>query len=66
MATVMDSASSNTATENGSINIELYIPIVQQMSWETFIDFLEAICTLKGWAVEYEDYSDRSVAIFAE
>jgi hypothetical protein len=66
MVTVIDSALSSAAIENGSINLELYIHVVEQMSWETFVDLLEAICKLKGWDVEYDDYSDMSIAIFAE
>ncbi len=58
MFTVVDDSASFAVTmKNNSNNIELSTH---------FVDLLEIICRVKGWDVEYEEYSDRSVAIFAE
>lgn len=63
---VDDSASFAVTLKNNSDNIELSTHFVEQLTWEAFVDLLEIICKVKGWDVEYEEYSDRSIAIFAE
>jgi len=63
---VDDSASFSVTMKNNPNNIELSRHFVEQLTWEAFVDLLEAICKIKGLDVEYEEYSDRSIAIFAE